>query len=219
MLVDDQPLMLHALENFLAAEEGFTVVGVAEDGREAVERARKLRPDVVLMDIRMPKMSGIEATRIISSELPEVQVVVLTTFSTLEFVLPALRAGATGFLEKEARPAEILAALRSVADDNLALSPSVTRILAAHATNPQQHEEVEWSGEARVQLAPRERTVLQYLASGLNNKEIATAMSVSPGSVKAYLGSACTKLGVRDRLQAVIRAYELGLVKPHLGRR
>lgn len=218
LLVDDQPLMLQALTNFLTAEDGFTVVGEAHDGREAYEKAHELKPDLILMDLKMPRLSGIEATRLITAELPDIHVIALTTFSTLDFVLPTLRAGAAGFLEKDARPDEILDALRSVDDDNLALSASVVRLLASYATSGgavQDHQE--WSGNDDIALAPRERSVLQHLASGLSNKEIANAMSVSPGSVKAYLGTACTKLGARDRLQAVVRAYELGLVKPRLG--
>ena len=130
LIVDDQPLMLHALKTFIENEDGVSVVGTAEDGEAAVEAAKSLQPDLVLMDIKMPRLNGIEATRKIVSEIPGTRVLALTTFSTLDYVVPALRAGAAGYLVKDARPDEILAAIRNAMDDSLPLSPSVVRLMA-----------------------------------------------------------------------------------------
>ena len=169
------------------------------------------------MDIKMPRLNGIEATRRIVSEVPGTRVLALTTFSTLDYVVPALRAGAAGYLVKDAHPDEILAAIRNAMDDNLPLSPSVVRLMArqviggAHDT-----QAVAAATATEVGLAPREISVLQFLGNGLSNREIAKKMYISEGSVKAYLANACTKLGVRDRLQAVIRGFELGIVSPRL---
>ena len=217
LIVDDQPLMLHALKTFIENEDGVSVVGTAEDGEAAVEAAKALEPDLVLMDIKMPRLNGIEATRKIVSEIPGTRVLALTTFSTLDYVVPALRAGAAGYLVKDARPDEILAAIRNAMDDSLPLSPSVVRLMArqgiggALGTQP-----VAGATATEVGLAPREISVLQFLGNGLSNREIAKKMYISEGSVKAYLANACTKLGVRDRLQAVIRGFELGIVSPRL---
>lgn len=217
LAVDDQPLMLHALRTFIENEDGVSVAGTAEDGEAAVEAAKTLCPDLVLMDIKMPRLNGIEATRRIVSEVPGTRVLALTTFSTLDYVVPALRAGAAGYLVKDAHPDEILAAIRNAMDDNLPLSPSVVRLMArqviggAHDT-----QAIAAATATEVGLAPREISVLQFLGNGLSNREIAKKMYISEGSVKAYLANACTKLGVRDRLQAVIRGFELGIVSPSL---
>ena len=217
LVVDDQPLMLHALRTFLENEEGITVVGAAADGEAAVQQAHALTPDLVLMDLKMPRMNGIDATHRITDELPGMRVVALTTFSTLDYVIPALRAGASGYLVKDAQPEEILAAIRMAMDDNLPLSPGVVRLLArqviggAHAPAG-----ISTSAATEVGLAPREISVLQFLGRGLSNREIAKEMYISEGSVKAYLANACMKLGVRDRLQALIRGFELGIVSPRL---
>lgn len=217
LVVDDQPLMLHALRTFLENEEGITVVGAAADGEAAVQQAHALTPDLVLMDLKMPRMNGIDATHKITDELPGMRVVALTTFSTLDYVIPALRAGASGYLVKDAQPEEILAAIRMAMDDNLPLSPGVVRLLArqviggAHAPAG-----ISASAATEVGLAPREISVLQFLGRGLSNREIAKEMYISEGSVKAYLANACMKLGVRDRLQALIRGFELGIVSPRL---
>ena len=217
LIVDDQPLMLHALKTFIENEDGVSVVGTAEDGEAAVEAAKALEPDLVLMDIKMPRLNGIEATRKIVSEIPGPRVLALTTFSTLDYVVPALRAGAAGYLVKDARPDEILAAIRNAMDDSLPLSPSVVRLMARQVIGGALDTQVVAGASAtEVGLAPREISVLQFLGNGLSNREIAKKMYISEGSVKAYLANACTKLGVRDRLQAVIRGFELGIVSPRL---
>ena len=217
LIVDDQPLMLHALKTFIENEDGVSVAGTAEDGEAAVEAAKSLQPDLVLMDIKMPRLNGIEATRKIVSEIPETRVLALTTFSTLDYVVPALRAGAAGYLVKDARPDEILAAIRTAMDDSLPLSPSVVRLMARQVIGGAlDTQAVAGASATEVGLAPREISVLQFLGNGLSNREIAKKMYISEGSVKAYLANACTKLGVRDRLQAVIRGFELGIVSPRL---
>lgn len=216
LIVDDQPLMLHALRTFLENEEGVSVAGMAEDGEAAVKAARALRPDLVLMDLKMPRLNGVEATRRIVEEVPESRVIALTTFSTLDYVVPTLRAGASGYLVKDARPEEILAAIRDAMDDNMPLSPAVVRLLARQVAGGPREPEDTPGASVEVGLAPREISVLQLLGRGLSNREIAQEMHISEGSVKAYLANACTKLGVRDRLQAVIRGYELGIVSPRL---
>ena len=217
LIVDDQPLMLHALKTFIENEDGVSVVGTAEDGEAAVEAAKALEPDLVLMDIKMPRLNGIEATRKIVSEIPGTRVLALTTFSTLDYVVPALRAGAAGYLVKDARPDEILAAIRNAMDDSLPLSPSVVRLMARQVIGGAlDTQAVAGATATEVGLAPREISVLQFLGNGLSNREIAKKMYISEGSVKAYLANACTKLGVRDRLQAVIRGFELGIVSPRL---
>ena len=217
LIVDDQPLMLHALQTFIENEDGVSVVGTAEDGEAAVEAAKALEPDLVLMDIKMPQLNGIEATRKIVSEIPGTRVLALTTFSTLDYVVPALRAGAAGYLVKDARPDEILAAIRNAMDDSLPLSPSVVRLMARQVIGGAlDTQAVAGASATEVGLAPREISVLQFLGNGLSNREIAKKMYISEGSVKAYLANACTKLGVRDRLQAVIRGFELGIVSPRL---
>ena len=217
LIVDDQPLMLHALQTFIENEDGVSVAGTAEDGEAAVEAAKSLQPDLVLMDIKMPRLNGIEATRKIVSEIPGTRVLALTTFSTLDYVVPALRAGAAGYLVKDARPDEILAAIRNAMDDSLPLSPSVVRLMARQVIGGAlDTQAVAGASATEVGLAPREISVLQFLGNGLSNREIAKKMYISEGSVKAYLANACTKLGVRDRLQAVIRGFELGIVSPRL---
>ena len=217
LIVDDQPLMLHALKTFIENEDGVSVVGTAEDGEAAVEAAKALEPELVLMDIKMPRLNGIEATRKIVSEIPGTRVLALTTFSTLDYVVPALRAGAAGYLVKDARPDEILAAIRNAMDDSLPLSPSVVRLMARQVIGGAlDTQAVAGASATEVGLAPREISVLQFLGNGLSNREIAKKMYISEGSVKAYLANACTKLGVRDRLQAVIRGFELGIVSPRL---
>ena len=217
LIFDDQPLMLHALQTFIENEDGVSVAGTAEDGEAAVEAAKSLQPDLVLMDIKMPRLNGIEATRKIVSEIPGTRVLALTTFSTLDYVVPALRAGAAGYLVKDARPDEILAAIRNAMDDSLPLSPSVVRLMARQVIGGAlDTQAVAGATATEVGLAPREISVLQFLGNGLSNREIAKKMYISEGSVKAYLANACTKLGVRDRLQAVIRGFELGIVSPRL---
>ncbi|MGQ1839187.1 response regulator [Kocuria turfanensis] len=217
LVVDDQPLMLEALKSFFSAEPGFDVIGTASNGREAVDRCLVSDPDVVLMDMKMPVMDGIEATREITSRSPRSKVLALTTFSTLEFVVPALRAGAAGYLVKDARPDEIITAVNQVLDNEIALSPAIARALADNVISVPDQQQTRSADDAlRSLLTDREMETVTLLAQGLSNREIAEQMHVSEGSVKAYLGRVCEKFGVRDRVQALIKAYQSGLVDPQL---
>jgi DNA-binding NarL/FixJ family response regulator len=212
LLVDDDALMRAGLEAILSSDAGVQVVGEASDGRVAVEQVRRLQPDVVLMDIRMPEVDGIAATREVVAASPDVRVVILTTFEDDEYIFGALTAGASGFLLKRTSPEQLLEALRAVAAGDSLLSPSVTRrVIDRMAALP--------SGEAILDrrldaLTAREREVLEQLARGLSNAEIATALVIEESTVKTHVKRVLMKLGLRDRVQAVIFAYESGLVSP-----
>ena len=212
LIADDQALVRGGFRMILEAEPDIEVVGEAEDGREAVALVRELEPDVVLMDIRMGELDGLEATRILTRRGAPTRILVLTTFDLDEYVYEALTAGASGFLLKDIRPAELAAAVRSVARGDSLLAPSVTRRLI---------EEVLRSRHAPVaatrqldELTEREREVLVLVARGLSNTEIATTLFVSETTVKTHVGHIHRKLDLRDRVQAVVRAYETGLVRP-----
>ncbi|HEX4088349.1 MAG TPA: response regulator transcription factor [Trebonia sp.] len=219
LLADDQPLLRRGFRMILEAEDGLTVAGEAGDGAEAVELARQVRPDVVLMDIRMPGTDGIEATRRITAAEPGIRVLVLTTFDLDEYAFGALRAGASGFLLKDVRPAELVAAVRTVASGDAVVSPRVTRRLLEEYA--QQLPVADGDAEAGVDRYPqlsslteREREVLEVVAQGLSNIEIATSLYVSETTVKSHVGRILAKLGLRDRVQIVVLAYESGLVRP-----
>ena len=211
LLADDQALVRAGFRMILKAEDGITVVGEATNGSEAVALAAELRPQVVLMDVRMPEMDGIEATRLILDGDPEgPRVLVLTTFSDDEYVYEALRAGASGFLLKDAPEDQLLAGIRIVADGGSLFAPAVTRKLierfsqrAPAAPRPD-----------LAQLTPRELEVLTLLARGLSNAEIAQTFVVSEHTVKTHVAHILQKLDLRDRVQAVVLAYESGLVQP-----
>jgi DNA-binding NarL/FixJ family response regulator len=209
LVADDQPLVRAGIRRVLEADPAFSVVGEAADGHEAVALARALRPDVVLMDIRMPILDGIEATsRLVEGGSPA-RIVVLTTFGLDEYVLGALRAGASGFVLKEAPPEEILDAIRVVAAGNALIAPAVTQaVIAELGRRPPRAELAERLDE----LTPREREVLGLLAKGLSNAEIANELVVGEGTVKTHVARVLAKLGVRDRVQAVVYAYEAGAV-------
>ena len=218
LLADDQPLLRRGFRMILEAEDGVTVAGEAGDGAEAVELARRLKPDVVLMDIRMPGTDGIEATRRITAAEPGVRVLVLTTFDLDEYAFGALQAGASGFLLKDVRPHELVAAVRTVASGDAVVSPRVTRRLleeyaqhlpAADAADDQASRYPQLSS-----LTEREREVLAVVAQGLSNTEIASSLFVSETTVKSHVGRILAKLGLRDRVQIVVLAYESGLVRP-----
>jgi DNA-binding NarL/FixJ family response regulator len=195
----------------LKAEPDLEVVGEAADGLEAVEGATRLRPDVVLMDIRMPKLDGLEATRrILARPEPRPQVVVLTTFDLDAYVYEALRAGASGFLLKDAPEDQLVAAIRIAADGGAMFSPSVTRRLIEEFSRRVSPEPPPGLAE----LTPREREVLRLLARGLSNQEIAAELVVSEHTAKTHVAHILSKLGLRDRIQAVVLAYETGLVRP-----
>lgn len=212
LLVDDQELVRTGFRLFLETQDDLEVVGEAGDGAEAIERARELRPDVILMDIRMPQMDGVEATaRLTSAGIePPPRVLVLTTFDLDEYVFGALRAGAAGFLLKDAPRQQLLEAIRVVHDGEALLSPSITRRLIedfATRTDP-----LEPPTAVLERLTPREREVLVLVARGLSNSEIAERLVVTEATVKSHFGSVLTKLALRDRVQAVVFAYEHGIV-------
>ncbi|BAL88699.1 putative two-component system response regulator [Actinoplanes missouriensis 431] len=213
LLADDHALMRESFRALLDASPGFTTVGEAGTGAEAVRLAGEHRPDVVLMDVRMPEMDGIEATRRICAELESVRVLMLTTFDLDEYVYAALRAGASGFLVKDATAAELLNGIRLVAAGEALLAPRVTRRLIAAFTGP--------GGGSPAgppvgldAITDREREVLELIAKGLSNTEIAEHLYLGVGTVKTHIGRLLSKLGARDRAQLVITAYESGLVSP-----
>jgi len=210
MLVDDQTLVRAGFRKLLEAEAGLEVVAEAADGLEALDLARRFRPDVVLMDIRMPRLDGIQATHRLLTELPDTRVVVLTTFDLDEYVFDAIRAGASGFLLKDTPPEQLLHALQVVSAGDALLAPSVTRrLIEEFAGQPVPRN------DRRVgKLTSRERDVLTLVAEGLSNAEVAARLFLGESTVKTHLSGVLTKLGLRDRVQAVVLAYETGLVQP-----
>jgi DNA-binding NarL/FixJ family response regulator len=213
LLADDQALVRAGFRALLDAQSDLEVVGEAGDGDEAVALARELRPDVVLMDIRMPNRDGLEATREIVADpaLNSVRVVILTTFELDEYVFEAIRSGAAGFLVKDTRPADLIEAVRVVAGGDALLSPGVTRrLIAEYASRAKAPPATGLLAE----LTEREREVMGLAAAGLSNDEIAARLVVSPATAKTHISRAMTKLGVRDRAQLVVAAYESGLVRP-----
>jgi DNA-binding NarL/FixJ family response regulator len=212
LIVDDDDLMRAGLRGVLASDLAIEVVGEAGDGSEAAYRTRLVRPDVVLMDVRMPDLDGISATRELLAGFPEVKVVILTTFEQDDNIFGALNAGASGFLLKRTSPEELIAAIHTIAAGDSLLSPSVTsRVIERMAGQPA-------PGAARdprlAELTPRETEVLELVARGLSNGEIAATLVIEESTVKTHLKRILAKLGVRDRVQAVIFAYESGLTRP-----
>jgi len=213
LLADDQALVRAGFRALLDAQDDVEVVGEAGDGAEAVRLAVRYRPDVVLMDIRMPGLDGLEATRRIAADpaLSGVRIVILTTFDLDEYVFEALRVGASGFLVKDTEPVDLLRGIRAVASGDALLSPGVTRRLieefASRARAPRPPTEL--SG-----LTEREREVMALVGAGLSNDEIAERLVVSPATAKTHVSRAMVKLGARDRAQLVVFAYEAGLVRP-----
>jgi DNA-binding NarL/FixJ family response regulator len=208
LIADDQTLVRAGFRRLLEGEDDIDVVAEAGDGGDAVTETIKHRPDVVLMDIRMPRMDGIAATSHIVAEYPEVAVLMLTTYDLDEYVFAALRAGASGFLLKDSPPDELINAIRVVGRGDALIAPSVTRRLIAEFTArlPPQVE--------LPPISPRERDVLIGVARGLNNAEIAGELFIGEATVKSHVSSLLTKLGCRDRVQLVVRAYEAGIVVP-----
>jgi DNA-binding NarL/FixJ family response regulator len=211
VLVDDDDLMRAGLRSVLSSDETIDVVGEAGDGREAVDRIRQLRPDLVLMDIRMPDLDGISATREVLASSADVKVVVLTTFEEDDYIFDALSAGASGFLLKRTRPEELIAAIHTVAEGDSLLSPSVTRrVVDRMASQPPPVR----TSRRLDELTPREREVLELVARGLSNREIAEQFVIEESTVKTHVKRILMKLRLRDRVQAVVFAYENGLTRP-----
>lgn len=219
LLADDQALLRQGFRMILEAAGDIEVVGEAGDGAEAVALSAAAHPDLVLMDVRMPGMDGIEATRRILAADPAVRVLVLTTFDVDDYAFGALRAGASGFLLKDARPAELVAAVRTVAAGDAVVAPRMTRRLLEEYAHLLPVPESERAGRfpGLADLTDREREVLVAMASGRSNTEIAAELYVSEATVKSHVGRILAKLGVRDRVQAVVLAYEAGLVRPGVG--
>jgi DNA-binding NarL/FixJ family response regulator len=209
VIADDQPLMRAGFKAVLEATGAIEIVAEAGDGAEAIAAAEAHRPDVVLMDIRMPGIDGIEATR----RLPRHRILVLTTFGLDEYIVEALRAGASGFMTKDAPAAELVAAVRAVAAGDAVLSPAITRQLLDRVARRLPPASGAAAG-ATATLTEREREVLQLVAGGMSNAEIAAALVVAEPTVKTHVSNLLGKLGLRDRVQAVIYAYEQGLVEP-----
>ncbi|GAB2607863.1 response regulator transcription factor [Streptomyces capparidis] len=214
LLVDDEPLVRMGLRAVLEAQPDIEVVGEAADGAAVIPLVRRLRPDVVAMDVRMPLMDGIEATRAVLRTVPDPpKIVVVTTFENDEYVYGALRAGADGFLLKRARPAEIVHAVRLVAEGDSLLFPAAVRRLAA-AYGEEHGNAAAREAMERAALTEREEEVLRLMARGLSNAEIAGRLVVGTETVKSHVSAVLAKLGARDRTQAVIAAYESGFVSP-----
>jgi DNA-binding NarL/FixJ family response regulator len=212
LIVDDDDLMRAGLRGVLSSDPAIEVVGEAGDGREVAYRTRLLRPDVVLMDVRMPDLDGISATRELLATFPEAKVVILTTFEQDDYIFGALTAGASGFLLKRTRPEELIAAIHTIAAGDSLLSPSVTsRVIERMAGQPA----LDGERDPRLaELTPRETEVLELMARGLSNGEIAAELVIGESTVKTHLKRVLAKLQVRDRVQAVIFAYESGLTQP-----
>jgi DNA-binding NarL/FixJ family response regulator len=209
LIADDDDLMRAGLAELLTADPDIEIAGQASTGRQAIERTRRLAPDVVLMDVRMPDLDGIAATRELSGTSPGARVLILTTFEQDDYIFGALRAGASGFLLKRTRPEELIAAVHTIAAGDSLLSPSVTRrVIDRMAQQPTP----ELTAYAKLdRLTPRERDVLELIARGLSNREIAAALFVEESTIRTHVKRILMKLDLRDRVQAVILAYETGL--------
>jgi DNA-binding NarL/FixJ family response regulator len=212
LIADDDHLMRAGLVELLSADPEIEIVGQAATGREAIERSRRLAPDVVLMDVRMPDLDGIAATRELTGATTETRVLILTTFEQDDYIFSGLRAGASGFLLKRTRPEELLAAVHTIAAGDSLLSPSVTRrVIDRMAQQPTP----ELAGRAKLdELTPREREVLTLIARGLSNREIAAALTVEDSTIRTHVKRILMKLDLRDRVQAVIFVYENGINRP-----
>ena len=211
LIVDDQALVRSGFRLILETREDLEVVGEAEDGRQAITLTETLSPDVILMDVRMPILDGIQATRAIVASGNRARILVLTTFDLDEYVYSAIQAGASGFLLKDVRPRDLVDAIRLIAGGNALLGPTVTRRLLDRFANGNPDERL----SAQIaNLTEREREILRLLASGLSNAEVARELFLGETTVKTHVSSVLRKLGVRDRVQAVIAAYNAGLVEP-----
>jgi len=216
LLVDDQELMRMGFRMVTDTQQDLSIVGEASNGIEAVEATRRLKPDVVLMDVRMPEMDGVQATQLIVESESSARIIILTTFDLDEYVYAALRAGASGFLLKDAPPGDLLSAIRAVASGDAVVAPSVTRLLLenyAHRLPVADQSEHDRDGRLRL-LTSRKREVLLEVARSLSNAEIAERLVLSEATVKSHVGRILAKLELRDRVQIVVFAYETGLITP-----
>jgi len=212
VIADDDHLMRAGLAELLTADPTIDVIGQAASGREAVDCTRRLAPDVVLMDVRMPDIDGIEATRRLAAEGISSRVLILTTFEQDDYVFDALRAGASGFLLKRTRPEELIAAVHTIATGDSLLSPSIARRVIDRVA---QQPTTDLTNHSRLDtLTPREREVAALIAGGLTNREIAAALVVEESTIRTHVKRVLMKLGLRDRVQVVIFAYEAGLIRP-----
>jgi DNA-binding NarL/FixJ family response regulator len=221
LLVDDQELMRMAFRMVIDTQPDMSILGEATNGHEAVEAAARLGPDVVLMDVRMPELDGVEATRLIVESGSQARIIILTTFDLDEYVYAALRAGASGFLLKDTPPADLLSGIRAVASGDAVVAPSVTRrLLSTYAhrlplpEEPRDHSNQGRHDERLELLTAREHEVLLQVAASLSNAEIAERLVLSEATVKSHVGRILSKLGLRDRVQIVVFAYETGLITP-----
>ena len=214
LLADDQAVVRMGFSMIINGEDDLDVVGEAADGAAAVEEAVELRPDVVLMDVRMPVMDGIAATRVIADRCPDVRVLVVTTFDLDEYVVGALRAGAAGFLLKDVEPAALIAAIHTVVRGDALVAPAVTRTLIDYALRAPDKPAGGVDPAVLEQLSDREREVLGLVARGLSNAQVATAMFLGETTIKSHVSNLLAKLNLRSRVQAVVLAYEVGLIRP-----
>jgi DNA-binding NarL/FixJ family response regulator len=215
LIADDDDLMRAGLAELLASDPAITVAGHAADGMQAIEQARRLRPDVVLMDVRMPGLDGIAATEQLTATVPATKVLILTTFEDDDYIFPSLRAGASGFLLKRARPDQLITAVHTVAAGDALLSPSVTRrVIDRMARQPAPRIPARSELD---QLTLREKEVLRLVAHGLSNREIAADLVVEDATVRSHIRRILMKLHLRDRIQIVIYAYETGVIRPAPG--
>jgi DNA-binding NarL/FixJ family response regulator len=212
VIADDQALVRGGFRMILDSRPDMEVVGEAEDGRQALELVERHEPDIVLMDVRMPNLDGLEATRRLAASGAPARIIVLTTYDVDEYVFAALRAGASGFLLKDVRPADLVEAIRVVASGDALLAPSVTRRLLDRFADTL--PEPARAPPVLTELTQREREVLRFVALALSNAEIAARLVVSEATVKTHVSSVLRKLGLRDRVQAVVLAYDVGLVRP-----
>lgn len=216
LVVDDEPVVVDAYRHIFAGRPGFEIVAEASDGRQAVAAYDMTRPDVVLMDLKMPRMSGVEAMSAIGRRHPDACIVAVTTFATVDYVVPALRAGAAGYLVKDASAEELVEGIRQAMADEMPLSPRISRALARTvAEGPGSPRPAAELPRRVTRPTVREQEVLEHLALGLSNRDIADRLCISEAAVKAHLRHIGDKLGVRSRTQILVLAYRYGLVTPH----
>lgn len=213
LVVDDQSLMRQAMASFVQFEEDMTVVGQGSNGVEAVDLALELSPDVILMDLQMPELNGIEATERITAQLPDTKILAVTTFHSEDYVIPALKAGASGYIVKDSEPEDIISAIRSVSEGNSVLSPSIARLLVDNLAEEPAQPTVNSATLADWEdLTERERDVVKLLCDGFSNREIAAELFLSEPTIKTHVAHIASKVGARDRLQIVVKAYRANIL-------